>query len=143
MLDVRPVSALQIFFIVFTFAAPAAMWLYARHAPDGPGARRLERRLAATLTLFYVGELAMKWWDGAFTLENALPMQLCDWALLAIAASLWFRWRTCFEVAYFWGLAGTLQALFTPAIPADRTGFERSAPSSSTRALSWALCTCW
>lgn len=125
MLDVRPVSALQIFFIVFTFAAPAAMWLYARHAPDGPGARRLERRLAATLTLFYVGELAMKWWDGAFTLENALPMQLCDWALLAIAASLWFRWRTCFEVAYFWGLAGTLQALFTPAIPADLHWFRK------------------
>jgi hypothetical integral membrane protein (TIGR02206 family) len=119
------VSALQIFFIVFTFAAPAAMWLYARHEPDGPGARRLERRLAGTLLAFYAGDLTMKWLEGTFTLEHALPMQLCDWALLSISAALWFRWRTCFEVAYFWGLAGTLQALFTPAIPADLHWFRK------------------
>lgn len=118
-------SALQIFFIFFTFAAPAAMWLYARHAPDGPGARRLERRLAGVLLAFYAGDLVMKWREGTFTLDHALPMQLCDWALLTISAALWFRWRTCFEVAYFWGLAGTLQALFTPAIPIDLHWFRK------------------
>jgi len=119
------VSDLQIFFIVFTFAAPAGMWLYARHEPDGPAARRLERRLALALLAFYVGELVMKGWDGTLTLEHAVPMQLCDWALLSISAALWLRWRTCFEVAYFWGLAGTLQALFTPAIPADLHWFRK------------------
>lgn len=118
-------SALQIFFIIFTFAAPAGMWLHARHEPDGPGARRLERRLATTLLAFYLGDLVMKMQDGTFTLDHALPMQLCDWALLSISAALWFRWRTCFEVAYFWGLAGTLQALFTPAIPADLHWFRK------------------
>src|SRR5262245_6102434 len=101
------------------------MWLLARHEPDGPGARRLERRLAATLLAFYLGDLAMKWREGTFTPEHALPMQLCDWALLTICGALWFRWRPCFEVAYFWGLAGTLQALFTPAIPADLHWFRK------------------
>lgn len=118
-------SALQIFFLVFTFVAPAAMWLYARHEPDGPGARRLERRLAGTLLAFYAGDLAMKWREGTFNLEHAMPMQLCDWALLAIGTALWFRWRGCFEVAYFWGLAGTFQALFTPAIPMDLHWFRK------------------
>jgi hypothetical integral membrane protein (TIGR02206 family) len=119
------VSTLQICFIIFTFAAPASVWLYARREPDGRVARRLERGLAATLLAFYVADLSLKRLDGTFTVEHALPMQLCDWALLAISAALWFRCRTCFEVAYFWGLAGTFQALFTPAIPVDLHWFRK------------------
>ena len=46
-------------------------------------------------------------------------MQLCDWALFATSAALWWRWRAGFDVAYFWGLAGTAQALFTPAVASD------------------------
>jgi hypothetical integral membrane protein (TIGR02206 family) len=125
MLNVSPVSPLQLFFIIFTFAAPAVVWLYARREPDGRVARRLERGLALALLAFYAADLAMKWQDGAFTPDNILPMQLCDWALFAIGAALWFRRRTCFEVAYFWGLAGTFQALFTPAIPADLMWFRK------------------
>jgi hypothetical integral membrane protein (TIGR02206 family) len=45
-----------------------------------------------------------------------LPMQLCDWALAAVVVALLRRSQICFELAYFWGLCGTLQALFTPAI---------------------------
>lgn len=115
----------QIISILFTLGAPAAMWLLARHEPDGPRARRLERQLAGTLIAFYAGDLVMKWREGTLTLEHALPMQLCDWALLAVVTALWFRWRGCFEVAYFWGLAGTLQALFTPAIPLDLHWFRK------------------
>jgi hypothetical integral membrane protein (TIGR02206 family) len=46
-------------------------------------------------------------------------MHLCDWGLVLISAALWWHWRTGFEIAYFWGLAGTFQALLTPAIPSD------------------------
>ena len=46
-------------------------------------------------------------------------MHLCDWVLLATAAALWWDWQLGFELGYFWGLAGTLQALFTPAIDPD------------------------
>lgn len=55
----------------------------------------------------------------AIPLGDALPMHLCDWALLATAAALWWRAPRCFEVAYFWGLAGTIQGLLTPAIDAN------------------------
>src|SRR5687768_14357107 len=51
-------------------------------------------------------------------------MQLCDWTLFAVAAALWWRWRAGFELGYFWGLGGTLQALLTPAIDAS-VGFFR------------------
>jgi hypothetical integral membrane protein (TIGR02206 family) len=46
-------------------------------------------------------------------------MQLCDWALFAVVGALLWRSQTCFELGYFWGLCGTLQALVTPAIAHD------------------------
>ena len=46
-----------------------------------------------------------------------LPLQLCDVAILLAAAALWTRWPLLVEVTYFWGLAGTTQALLTPDLP--------------------------
>ena len=48
---------------------------------------------------------------------QSLPLQLCDVAILITAAALWTRNRLAVEVSYFWGLAGTIQALFTPDVP--------------------------
>jgi len=47
----------------------------------------------------------------------ALPFQLCDAAIFVSAFALWFRWQLLVEVTYFWGLAGTIQAIFTPDLP--------------------------
>jgi hypothetical integral membrane protein (TIGR02206 family) len=46
-----------------------------------------------------------------------LPMQLCDWVTFIVAAAMIWRGRTLCELAYFWGLAGTLQATITPDLP--------------------------
>src|SRR5437660_9484513 len=43
-----------------------------------------------------------------------LPLQLCDVAIFVAAAALWTRNQLLVEITYFWGLAGTLQALLTP-----------------------------
>ena len=50
-------------------------------------------------------------------LAQSLPLQLCDVAIFIAAAALWTRSRLLVEVTYFWGLAGTLQALLTPDLP--------------------------
>jgi hypothetical integral membrane protein (TIGR02206 family) len=50
-------------------------------------------------------------------LELSLPLQLCDVAIFVAAAALWTRRHMLAEVTYFWGLAGTLQALLTPDLP--------------------------
>ena len=50
-------------------------------------------------------------------LAQSLPLQLCDVAIFVAAAALWTRWPLAVEVTYFWGLAGTIQALFTPDLP--------------------------
>ena len=111
-----PFQYAALFFIV---ALPALTWWWDRQPHRRALVRTVERGLALALILADVGELAAKMVDGTFTLKDALPFQLCDWALFAICAALWWRWKTGFEVAYFWGLAGTLQAIFTPAISAD------------------------
>lgn len=77
------------------------------------------RWLAAILV---VDELS--WWvflagggQPASELAYSLPLQLCDVAILIAAAALWMRNQSLIEVTYFWGLAGTVQALLTPDLP--------------------------
>jgi hypothetical integral membrane protein (TIGR02206 family) len=112
-------SPFQIASFIFIAIGPLVVWMFDRRPHTAHLTRICERTLAALLVLALVGELCAKIADGTFNLANALPMQLCDWALVTISAALWWRWRAGFDVAYFWGLAGTAQALFTPAIASD------------------------
>jgi hypothetical integral membrane protein (TIGR02206 family) len=50
-------------------------------------------------------------------LAYSLPLQLCDVATFIAAAALWTRHQLLAELTYFWGLAGTIQALLTPDLP--------------------------
>lgn len=54
--------------------------------------------------------LANHTWSAAFS----LPLQLCDVGGFVAAAALAWRQALLVEIAYFWGLGGTLQALLTP-----------------------------
>lgn len=53
--------------------------------------------------------------DGYWSVQQSLPLALCDVALvLAALALIRPRWWPLVELTYFWGLAGTLQAVATP-----------------------------
>src|SRR2546422_6376394 len=54
--------------------------------------------------------VANRTWSAA----SSLPVQLCDVAGFVAAAALLWRQILLVEVAYFWGLGGTLQAVLTP-----------------------------
>jgi hypothetical integral membrane protein (TIGR02206 family) len=54
--------------------------------------------------------LANHSWSAAFS----LPVQLCDVGGFVAAAALLWRQAVLVEIAYFWGLGGTVQALLTP-----------------------------
>ncbi|MEJ0042764.1 MAG: TIGR02206 family membrane protein [Rhizomicrobium sp.] len=43
-------------------------------------------------------------------------MNLCDWASIALIATLLVPGQRTFELAYFWALAGTTQGLVTPDV---------------------------
>jgi len=64
------------------------------------------------------------WWiflaaTGATEAElgSALPIQLCDAAIFIAAFALVLRTQLLVEITYFWGLAGTIQAVITPDLP--------------------------
>ena len=55
-----------------------------------------------------------------YRLAEQLPFHLCSLALLLVAYMLIRRNYLAFEIAYFWALGGTLQAILTPDL---RDGF--------------------
>lgn len=82
-------------------------------------ARWMELTLAVTLLLTYPASVLAHWSAGDLNLFNGLPLQLCDVAALAGAVALWKRRPLACELVYFFGLAGTLQGLLTPALQED------------------------
>src|SRR5438477_5761200 len=86
--------------------------------------RLLERTIcfaiSALLLINYVAYLIVARNFGVTRWYKALPMQLCDWAMIVIIVALWTGNRRWLEVAYFWGIGGTLQAILTPNL---RFGF--------------------
>ena len=76
--------------------------------------------LSAVLVLNYVAYLIFIRSRGVVTWQQMLPMQLCDWGLVVVIVAMWTGNQRWFEVAYFWGIGGTLQAVLTPDL---RFGF--------------------
>lgn len=76
--------------------------------------RALRWALAALLLgewfAFYLVFQARGWLDW----NNALPLNLCDWAQAALIIALLSRNQFAYELGFFWGLGGTLQGLVTP-----------------------------
>ena len=63
--------------------------------------------------------------DGRWSAQTSLPLALCDLALIVAAIACWWpRWNLAVELTYFWGLAGTLQAVVTPDLSAGYPQLE-------------------
>src|SRR5260370_23731130 len=111
-------AAEHLWTVVVIAGATAALVAAARLGP-GPWTLLAVRALAVVL----VGD-EVAWWiylvathANRAELLYALPFQLCDAAIFVSAFALWFRRQILLEVTYFWGLAGTIQAIITPDLP--------------------------
>jgi hypothetical integral membrane protein (TIGR02206 family) len=76
--------------------------------------------LSAILILNYVAYLIFVRSHGIVIWQHMLPLQLCDWGMVVVIVAMWTGNQRWFEVAYFWGIGGTLQAVLTPDL---RFGF--------------------
>ena len=74
--------------------------------------------VAATIALaLVIAELSWQPYvlaNHVWSVGASLPVQLCDVGGFVAAAALLWRQLLLVEIAYFWGLGGTLQALLTP-----------------------------
>ena len=100
--------------LVVIAVATAALIVLGRRGP-GPWLKMLALVLVLDEVSWWVYLLAGG--QPGSVLAQSLPLQLCDVAIFVTAAALWARAPLLVEVTYFWGLAGTLQALLTPDLP--------------------------
>lgn len=79
---------------------------------------RIDRAVAVCLSLLlatnYFGYAFYIWRHHLLVWQQALPFQLCDWAMVTIIIALLTARRSWTEVSYFWGIGGTFQAILTP-----------------------------
>ena len=56
--------------------------------------------------------------QGPWTAAGSLPLPLCDAALVVAGVACWWPHPLLVELTWFWGMAGTLQAVITPDLGA-------------------------
>jgi hypothetical integral membrane protein (TIGR02206 family) len=100
--------------ILLTIALPFVMAAFLRKSRWPRGERTIGKIIAILLGLNYLGYALYLRSTQEITWQTELPFQLCDWAMVAIVVALLTGRERWLEVAYFWGLGGTLQAILTP-----------------------------
>lgn len=107
---------IQLSALLATVLLPLVLFVISRWERSRAFDPAMRRTLALALIGFEILNTFAKLTDETATAADVIPMQLCDWALVAVSVGLWFRSQTGFDLAYFWALAGTFQALLTPEI---------------------------
>jgi len=102
--------------IGLTAVLAIALSLGVRRTRSAGARRAICGALAATLVVNELGWYAYRFaTDGAaVAAREALPVHLCGVAVFLTAWTLVRPNRAVYEVAYYWGLAGTVQAILTP-----------------------------
>ena len=101
--------------IALTIALPFCLNAISRGSKSQSFDRIVRGALAMLLICTYVGYALYQNRAGTLRWAEALPFQLCDWTMFAVVAALLRAGRRAWlEVAYFWGIGGSLQAIVTP-----------------------------
>jgi hypothetical integral membrane protein (TIGR02206 family) len=95
------------------FATIAAFILFAKRSEKN---QRIVTALLAFLCLASYPLALFAWRDHPKSLDNVLPLHLCDLAAIVAGFALFTRKPILLTLTYFWGIAATTQALLTPAI---------------------------
>ena len=90
-----------------------ALCVGARRRPGGwvVGVARVLGLLLAADAVSYTIALLIA---GQWSTRTSLPLALCNVAVVVGAIACWWRVALLVELTYFWGLAGTFQAVITP-----------------------------
>ena len=107
--------------IFLTVALPFGLAAVVRRAKSSRVERVIIAALSVLLFLNYAAYLIfVRYRGGIVSWQQMLPLQLCDWGMVVVIVAMWSGRHRWFEVAYFWGIGGTLQAVLTPNL---RFGF--------------------
>jgi hypothetical integral membrane protein (TIGR02206 family) len=100
--------------IALTFAAPVALTAILKRRPGEKTDSAIRYGLAALVAVNWIAWMVLLYAKHWLNIGNEIPLNLCDWATVAVFVALVRPSQRSFELAYFWGLCGTMQALITP-----------------------------
>src|SRR4051794_31002021 len=106
-----PFGAAHLVVICLTITLP---FLFAALARRTKCERPIVVSLSALLVINYIAFMCLVGRFGAVSWKQVLPLQLCDWGMVVVIVAMLTGSQRWFEVAYFWGIGGTLQAVLTP-----------------------------
>jgi hypothetical integral membrane protein (TIGR02206 family) len=111
----EPFSRDHLQILLIGFAGIAAVLFCGRR---GGGLEKATTRCLAwiNLTAWPVSLVAIWWQGGETEIDHFLPFHLCDIAAVTAGLALLTKKPVFRSLTYFWGLAGTIQGLVTPAI---------------------------
>jgi hypothetical integral membrane protein (TIGR02206 family) len=95
-------------------AGVATLSTWAARARPGGWIVLFSRTLAVLILAAYLAENVAIVVRGTWSLERNLPLQLTDAVTITTALALWSPRPLLFELAYFWALTASLQAVLTP-----------------------------
>jgi hypothetical integral membrane protein (TIGR02206 family) len=111
----QPYGPAHLTVIFLTIALPFALTAIARRERASRVERAIIVALSVLLILNYAAYLIfVRYRGGIVSWEQMLPLQLCDWGMVVVIVAMLSGRQRWFEVAYFWGIGGTLQAVLTP-----------------------------
>jgi hypothetical integral membrane protein (TIGR02206 family) len=112
----RPFSPTHAIVIAVFIATTAALVTRRRRlSPVRPDlADRLDRRLAVVATLVWLFATFAQFLPRYYDRTSSLPLQLCDFTILAVPLGLLTGCRPARAITYFWGIGLSTQGLITP-----------------------------
>lgn len=102
--------------ILFIFLANLLLYYFRNSLKD----KRLEKYFRYGLcAILIIQEASFHLWSmetGQWSVNNSLPLQLCSISALLSCVMLISKSKWLYEILYFWGIGGALQAILTPEI---------------------------
>ncbi|HLW35195.1 MAG TPA: TIGR02206 family membrane protein [Chthoniobacterales bacterium] len=112
--EFHPFGPSHLVVIFLTVSVPFMLALVVHRTKSPRLELSIRLTIAGLLLLNYVAYLFVARNFGVDHWYRLLPLQLCDWAMIVIIVALLTGNSRWLEVAYFWGIGGTLQAIITP-----------------------------
>ena len=114
--EFQPFGPAHLVVIALTISLPFVLAAFVRKSRWPRSERIIGRLLAGLLVFNYVAFEIYLASTGDWVWQKALPFHLCHWAMVVIIVALLTGRERWLEIAYFWGIGGTLQAVLTPEL---------------------------
>jgi hypothetical integral membrane protein (TIGR02206 family) len=116
--EFHPYGPAHLSVICLTIVLPFVFAAIVRHSNEAARSERvIVAILSALLVLNYAVYMMLVRSFRELSWKEMLPLQMCDWGMVVVIVAMWRKSPRWFEVAYFWGIGGTLQAVLTPNLP--------------------------